>query len=229
MRVVVAGQKRFGRDVLALCAARGYEIAAVSCPAHGDDKLWIEAQNRNLPVIPSGQFTADRMPRDVTLIVAAHCHDYISRKARDRAELGALGYHPSLLPRHRGRSAIEWAIRFGEPFTGGSCYWMNDVVDGGPVAAQDWCHIRRGDTAAELWARELAPMGLRLFARVFDTLDEGVQLATEQDRELATWEPAIDRVPPLWRPDVPRLGPSNFERIEMRNAQAVPTASTADG
>lgn len=212
MRILVAGQKRFGRDTLALCVARGYEIAAVSCPAGGDDKLWVEAQNRNLPVIPAGQFTADRVPAGVTLIVAAHCHDYISRKARDRAELGALGYHPSLLPRHRGRSAIEWAIRMKEPTTGGSVYWFNDVVDGGPVAAQDWCHIRPGDTAKELWERELAPMGLRLFARVFDALDKGIQPASDQDRELATWEPAIDKVPPLWRPDVPRIGASGFRR-----------------
>lgn len=217
MRVVIAGQRRFGRDTLVLCVKRGYEIAAVSCPAaggrsdgSGPDKLWIEAQNRRLPVIPSGMFTADRMPPRVDLIIAAHCHDFISRKARDRANLGALGYHPSLLPRHRGRSAIEWAIRFGEHTTGGSAYWMNDVVDGGPVAAQDWCFIRPGDTARELWARELAPMGLRLFSRVFDSLERGIIPSTPQARELVTWEPAIDGVPDLWRPDVPRLGNTGY-------------------
>jgi methionyl-tRNA formyltransferase len=222
VRVVVAGQKRFGRDVLNLCASRDYQIAAVSCPVGGDDKLWIAAQNLDVPVIPSGQLTADRMPADVTLIVAAHCHDYLSRKTRDRAELGALGYHPSLLPRHRGRSAIEWAVRMREPLTGGTAYWMNDVVDGGPIAAQDFVHIRPGDTARDLWARDLAPMGLRLFAQVFDALDRGVVLATDQDTELATWEPAVDKVPPLWRPDVPRLGFSRFARQAAGSAPAEP-------
>lgn len=210
LKIMVAGQKRFGRDVLQLCAARGYELQAVSCPISPEDRLYNEACNRGLRIIPAGQFTADRVPDGCDLIVAAHCHDYISRKARNRARLGALGYHPSLLPRHRGRSAIEWAIRFGEAQTGGSVYWMNDVVDGGPVAAQDFCHIRPGDTALDLWARELAPMGLRLFSTVFDALDRGIMLATDQDRALATWEPAVEGVPDLWRPDAPMLGNHGF-------------------
>jgi methionyl-tRNA formyltransferase len=210
MRVLVAGQRRFGADTLELCLARGYEVAAVSCPVEPRDALWVAVQNHELPLIPAGQLTASALPARLDLIIAAHCHDYISGKARDRAELGALGYHPSLLPRHRGRSAIEWAVRFREPFAGGTVYWLNDTVDGGPIAAQDWCHVRPGDTARELWKRALAPMGLRLFARVFDALDRGRKPATPQDPELATWEPSIDKVPRLWRPDVPRLGDSRW-------------------
>jgi len=152
--------------------------------------------------------------------VAAHCHTYLSAKTRAKAELGALGYHPSLLPRHRGRSAIEWALRFGEAVTGGSGFWLNDVVDGGPVAARDFCAVRPGDAARELWARELAPMGLRLFGRVFAELERGFVRAVPQDTALATWEPALDGVPPLWRPDVPQLGTSRFQVVPDRFTEA---------
>ncbi|HMJ05134.1 MAG TPA: formyltransferase family protein, partial [Chthoniobacterales bacterium] len=186
MKVVVAGQKRFGRDVLAQVIARGWEVVAVSCPPDADDKLWIEATNRSLTIIPSRDLKAATMPRGCDVIIAAHCHSFLSLKTRQRAELGALGYHPSLLPLHRGRSSIEWAVRFRERMTGGSVYWLNDVVDGGPIAAQDWCFIRPGDSAAKLWARDLAPMGLRLFARAFDDLERGVVVARPQDPELAT-------------------------------------------
>lgn len=134
-------------------------------------------------------------------------------QTRSRAELGALGYHPSLLPRHRGRSAIEWAVRFGEAVTGGTVFWLNDTVDGGPIAGQEFCHVQPGDDARELWARELAPTGLRLFERVFDELERGVVRAVPQDTALATWEPALDGVPPLWRPDVPRLGSSRWQVV----------------
>lgn len=206
MRILVAGQKRFGRDVLALCLARGFDVAAVSCPAGGDDRLLFAAQAAALPVIPAGELRAARMPAGLDLVVAAHCHDFISRPVRLRARLGALGYHPSLLPRHRGRSAVEWAIRFGERVTGGSVYWLSDTVDGGPVAAQRRCFILPGDTAAELWARELAPLGLALFGEVFDRLAAGEVPAVRQETGLATWEPALGGVPPLWRPELRLIG-----------------------
>lgn len=156
------------------------------------------------------------MPPGVDLIVAAHCHAYISAPTRLRSRLGALGYHPSLLPRHRGRSAVEWAIRFPDAITGGTVYWFNDVVDGGPIAAQEPVHIRPDDTARSLWTRDLAPLGLRLFSQVFDQIDSGVIVAEPQDTTLATWEPAIDSVPPLWRPDVPALGDSGMRVIPDR-------------
>lgn len=100
--------------------------------------------------------------------------------------------------------------------TGGSVFWLNDVVDGGAIAAQDFCAIRPGDDARELWRRELAPMGLRLFSQVFGELERGVVRAVPQDAALATWEPALDGVPPLWRPDVPQLGSSRFQVVTER-------------
>jgi methionyl-tRNA formyltransferase len=216
VRVVIAGQKRFGRDVLDLVVKQGWEVAAVSCPG-GDDKLRIAALNRGLLLLDERGLNASTMPAGVDLIVAAHCHTFISSKTRLRAELGALGYHPSLLPRHRGRSAVEWAVRFREPVTGGSVYWLNNGVDAGPVAASDWCFIRPDDTAGDLWRRELAPIGLRLFERVFDQLDRGAVVAVPQDGELATWEPAVEGVPPLWRPDCIMLGDSRFRVVTAAN------------
>lgn len=214
MKVLICGQKRFGRDVAEIILTRtGWTVAAVSCPVHPEnlDKLHILALNQDLPVIPAGRLNCDAVDRvcgsGVDLIVAAHCHDFIGRKTRHRARLGALGYHPSLLPRHRGRSAVEWAIRFREAVTGGTVYWMNDTVDGGPIAAQRHVPIREDDTPRELWARELAPLGLRLFAEVFDALDAGERPAIPQDHTLATWEPAIDGVPALHRPDLELLPP----------------------
>lgn len=219
MKIVLAGQKRFGRDVLDLAIGRGWEVAAVFCP-EGDDKLRIGASNSGVPVYEARRLTAAAMPSGVDLIVAAHCHTYISGKTRAKAELGALGYHPSLLPRHRGRSAIEWALRFREATTGGTVFWLGDTVDGGPIAAQEFVAIRPEDTARDLWARDLAPLGLRLFSRVFDELERGIVRAVPQDPALATWEPALDGVPPLWRPDVPQLGSSRFQVVTDRFTEA---------
>lgn len=213
MKVLVCGQKRFGRDVAELILSRpGWEVVGISCPVRTGpdlDKLHILALNNDLPLIPAGCLNRDTVEavcgEGLDLIVAAHCHDFIGRKTRHRALLGALGYHPSLLPRHRGRSAVEWAIRFREPITGGTVYWMNDTVDGGPIAAQRHVSIRPDDTPREIWARELAPLGLALFGEVFDHLDKGDRPSIPQDHTLATWEPAIDGVPALYRPDLELL------------------------
>ena len=85
-----------------------------------------------------------------------------------------------------------------------------------PIAKPESC--RGCDKALTL---ELAPIGLRLFSRVFDELERGVRRAVLQDAELATWEPALDGVPPLWRPDVPQLGSSRFQTVTDRFTAAV--------
>ncbi len=215
MRILLAGQKRFGRDVLELVLRSGHEVVAVSCPASigSEDKVFIEAQNHGLPIINAGTLCAENMPERVDLIIAAHSHDFIGARTRDQARFGALGYHPSLLPRHRGRSAIDWAIRMSERVTGGTLYWLNDIVDGGPICAQEHVFIREDDTPLELWTRELAPLGLRLFRQALRELDLGVQIAIEQDHALATWEPAIDKVPRLYRPDLLRLGNAGHTKV----------------
>lgn len=175
--------------------------------------------NRSLPILPA-RLTSAMVSDGLDLIVAAHCHAFLSAATRRKAELGALGFHPSLLPLHRGRSAVEWAIRMGEKVTGGTVYWMNDTVDGGPIAAQDWCHIRQGTTARELWRDSIMPIGLRLFAQVIRLATTGKVVAEPQDSGFATWEPAIDNVPPLWRPDSPMLGSSRYQVITAEEARS---------
>ena len=135
--------------------------------------------------------TRPATPADVDVILCAHAHIFIPGAARLAAKFGALGYHPSLLPRHRGRDAVRWAIHMGDVVTGGTCYWMDDGADTGPIAAQDWCWIRPGDTPEVLWRRDLGPMGLRLFGQTLAALDEGRRVAGDQPIELATWEPAF--------------------------------------
>jgi methionyl-tRNA formyltransferase len=209
MKILIAGQKAFGAAVFELCRARGHHIVGVSAPEHGGggtaaslpDRLRQAAEDAAVPWMPAGTLTAETLPDGVDLIIAAHAHDFIGRRTRLRGRLGAIGYHPSLLPLHRGRDAIRWALKMGERITGGSIYWLSDNVDAGDIAAQDWCFIQPCDDAETLWRRELFPMGLRLFDRVLDHLDRGVVVAVPQDESLATWEPSWGR-PPLRRPNL---------------------------
>jgi methionyl-tRNA formyltransferase len=205
MRILLAGQKWFGAETFrAFRALPGVEIAAVASPVGGDkvDRLTAQAEIHRVPVIKAGTLAVRTMPDGVDLIVAAHSHDFIGEKTRLRATYGGIGYHPSLLPLHRGRDAVRWAIRMRERVTGGSVYRLSNRMDGGNVLAQEHVFIRPDDTAETLWRRELCPMGVRLLAdTVCAFARDGFINGAPQDENLATWEPSIDRQP-AFRPDL---------------------------
>lgn len=201
MNVLIAGQKWFGAEVFtALRALPGVSISAVCAPSA--DKLSLLADRHRVPVIPSGSLNAASMPLNIDLIIAAHSHDFIGERTRLRASFGGIGYHPSLLPIHRGRDAVRWALRMGDKVTGGSVYRLSNRMDGGEILAQKHVFIRPGDDAQELWRRDLAPLGIELLSQVVaGFVQSGYTHGAAQDEELATWEPSIDR-PPAYRPDL---------------------------
>jgi methionyl-tRNA formyltransferase len=225
VRIWLAGQKYFGREVLRMLIKERYDIAGVSAPPLREDgefdRLYNEAARLGLPLINAGGLNADTLPLGVDLIVCAHSYDFISKKTMNKTKLGAIGFHPSLLPRHRGRDALRWAIKMGDPIAGGSVYWLNDNVDGGPIAKQDWCWIRRGDTADKLWRRDVQPMGVRLLRETLADISAGRLVMVEQDEDVATWEPSWEREP-LHRPDLARIGcaPQGYEVIRRIGAMA---------
>lgn len=215
MNIYLSGQRTFGRLVLEMLLRDGHNVLGVSAPAPVNgrmDKLWSLADLRGLRLLPAGQLKAATLPNGVDLIIAAHSHDFISAKTRNKAQWGAVGYHPSLLPLHRGRDAVRWAVKMGDKVAGGSVYWLTDNVDAGPVAAQDWCFIRPGWTAQQLWHKELQPMGVRLLRRVLRDVGNGYFVRIEQDEALATWEPALDQ-PPLFRHDLLQIGTMTGGRV----------------
>ena len=126
------------------------------------------------------------------LIVTAHSHARIAKEALAVARLGGIGYHPSLLPRHRGIAAVEWTIREGDPIAGGSVYHLADRMDAGAIAAQEWVFVRKGETARELWERALAPLGQKLLGEVIDHAKaHGSLPAKPQDEQFATKAPSL--------------------------------------
>src|SRR6478609_5172515 len=169
MKCVLVGSRFFGAAVFeALRKEEGIVIANVVAPA-ADDRLAVAARNAGVavhvlenPKLVPGEAIAD----GCDLILAAHTHARVSDDALARARLGGVGYHPSLLPRHRGIAAVEWTIMEGDPIAGGSVYHLSHGWDAGAIAAQDWCFVEKGETARELWERALAPMGLALLSKV---------------------------------------------------------------
>jgi methionyl-tRNA formyltransferase len=206
MKLALVGSRYFGALVFDTLHKEGFKIAGAVAPA-ADDRLALAANKAGIAVhvlLDPKVVPPEAIPEGVDLIVAAHTHARVSNEALARARLGGVGYHPSLLPRHRGIAAVEWTILEGDPIAGGSVYHLADGWDAGAVAAQDWCFVARGETARDLWERALAPMGLRLLSQVVRyAVEHGALPAFTQDERFATRAPMIRRSVSLTE-DTPR-------------------------
>jgi len=196
MKITLVGSRYFGRAVLDLLLKEpGIEVARVAVPT-ADDRLADGARaagidvyvHENPHIVP-----LETIAPETDLIVTAHSHARVAHDAVASARLGGIGYHPSLLPRHRGMAAVEWTVKEGDPVAGGTIYPLADKLDAGPIAAQDWIFVKKGESARELWERALAPLGLRLIMEVVrHARDEGELPATPQDEQFATRAPRLD-------------------------------------
>jgi methionyl-tRNA formyltransferase len=194
MRITLVGSRHFGVTTLEMLRQRGVDVVRVVV-ADADDRLASAARAGGIEVAVQANprlVVAAEIPEGTDLIVTAHSHARISREALAKARLGGIGYHPSLLPRHRGIAAIEWTIRERDPIAGGTVYHLAERMDAGAIAAQEWCFVKKDETARQLWERALAPLGQRLLGEVIDYVKVHDRLpAKPQDEQFATSAPGL--------------------------------------
>jgi len=193
MQITLVGSRHFGVTTLNMLHERGVDIVRVV--VHDGDRLAAAAKALGIEVVVQRDpkiVAAGEIAPGTDLIVTAHSHARVSKEALAAARLGGIGYHPSLLPRHRGIAAVEWTIKEGDPIAGGSIYHLADRMDAGAIAAQDWVFVKKGETARELWERVLAPLGQKLLGDVIDYAKTHNTLpAKPQDEQFATRAPAL--------------------------------------
>jgi methionyl-tRNA formyltransferase len=194
LKITLVGSRFFGAAVLDKLVTVDVQVLRVVAPA-ADDRLALRAQALGIPMHlqrDSKQVPATDIADGSELIVAAHTHARVTAEAVAKARLGGIGYHPSLLPRHRGIAAVEWTVKCGDPIAGGSIYHLAERMDAGAIAAQDWCFVKPGEGARELWERALAPLGIRLLTQVVAQASATGRLAAQpQDEQFATLAPKL--------------------------------------
>jgi methionyl-tRNA formyltransferase len=194
MRITLVGSRHFGVTTLEMLRQRGVDVVRVVV-ADAEDRLAAAARAGGIEIAVQANpklVAAAEIAEGTDLIVTAHSHARISKEALAKARLGGIGYHPSLLPRHRGIAAIEWTIREKDPIAGGTVYHLADRMDAGAIAAQDWCFVGKDETARQLWERALAPLGQRLLGEVIDYVKvHGVLPGKPQDEQFATSAPSL--------------------------------------
>ena len=207
MKIFLTGQRSFGKAVFLALREDGHDIVGVAPAPPGQyyDKLHAIALRYKVPVVcEASRLTSDHIPEGTDLIISAHSHWYVSDKAAEKARLGAIGYHPSLLPRHRGRDAVRWTIACGDAVTGGSVYRLSSKVDGGPILLQRIQFVDRTWNHHDLWKR-LFPQGVQMLRDAVKMLACGYVEGEPQDERFATWEPPFDATARLYRPELLQL------------------------
>jgi len=197
MRVSVMGQAAFGEAVLKRLLEDGVDIAGVSAPppaAERKDPLWAAAEAAGLPTVATASLKeaagqAAWRALEADLCVMAFVTDIIPNDVLTMPPRGTIQYHPSLLPLHRGSSAMNWPIINGETHTGLSIFWPDQGIDTGPILLQKETDIGPDETMGQLYFNKLFPMGVDALSESVALVAAGKAPRIEQDHALATYEP----------------------------------------
>ena len=197
MRIAIIGQQDFGKAVLEAFLARKDDVAGIFCapekPGAKADPLRAAAQEKGLKVF---QFKSLRdaeahealksLRADIGIMayVLQFAPDSLVRIPR----LGTIQYHPSLLPKYRGPSSINWPIIRGDTRTGLTIFRPTEGLDEGPVVLQKECDIGPDETIGDVYFNKLFPMGVKAMLEAADLVAAGRHQETVQDESKASYE-----------------------------------------
>jgi methionyl-tRNA formyltransferase len=197
MRVAIVGQQDFGKAVLEAFLARGDDVAGVFCAPEKEgakvDPLKAAALEKGLKVF---QFQSLRAPEahdamrslDAELGIMAFVLQFAPDSLVKIPKRGTIQYHPSLLPKYRGPSSINWPIIKGETKTGLTIFRPTEGLDEGPVILQKETPIGPDDTLGSVYFDRLFPMGVQAMLEAADRVAAGTHKETVQDERQASYE-----------------------------------------
>nr|DBA18501.1 TPA: hypothetical protein GDO54_016739 [Pyxicephalus adspersus] len=202
MRIAVIGQSLFGREVYKELVKDGHQIVGVFTIPDKDgkaDPLGDEAEKDGVPVFkfPRWRVKGQAIPEVVEkytalqaeLNVMPFCSQFIPMEVVDAPKHGSIIYHPSILPRHRGASAINWTLIQGDKIGGFTIFWADDGLDTGNILLQRECEVLPDDTVNSIYNRFLFPEGVKGMVEAVRLIAEGNAPRISQPEEGATYDP----------------------------------------
>lgn len=206
MKIAIIGQSAFASDVFKLLRQNGHDIVAVfTIPdkAGREDILATTASEAGTRVFkfPRWRLKGVALPEvleayqsvGAELNVMPFCSQFIPMEVITWPKHQSIVYHPSLLPRHRGASAINWTLMEGDSTAGLSVFWADDGLDTGPLLLQRQCPVEPNDTVDTLYMRFLFPEGVKAMGEAVELIAQGVAPRTVQPTEGATYDAMLNK------------------------------------
>ena len=197
MRIIVNGQQAFGKACLESMIERGDNVVGVYCAPEksGDpfDPVKEYAIEKGLHLVQPANYTDSEVLNEMRslnadLMIMAYMIKFVPAQARDIPKHGSICFHPSLLPKHRGPSSINWPIIGGEEKTGLSIFWPDDGLDKGDVLLQKEVVIAPDDTLGTVYFEKIFPLGVEAVLEAADLVKSGAAPRLKQDESQATYE-----------------------------------------
>ncbi len=197
MRIAIIGQQDFGKAVLNAFLARGDEVAGVFCSPEKEgakaDPLKVAALEKTLklfqfPSLKSREALEAMRGLNADLGIMAYVLQFAPQDFVTIPKKGTIQYHPSLLPKHRGPSSINWPIIKGDTKTGLSIFRPTDGLDEGPVILQIETPINPDDTLGSIYFDRLFPMGVQAMLETADLVMAGKHREAVQNENQASYE-----------------------------------------
>ena len=197
MKIAIIGQQDFGKSVLEALVARGDQIVGVFCAPEKEgakpDPMRLAAEAHGLRTF---QFPSLKTPEATTAMRELNAHigimafvlQFAPQEFVNIPKHGTIQYHPSLLPKYRGPSSINWPISRGESETGLTIFRPTDGLDEGAIILQKITPISDNDTLGTVYFDRLFPMGVAAMLEAADLVVAGKHTETVQDESKATYE-----------------------------------------
>ena len=197
MKIAIIGQQDFGKAVLDAFLARGDTVAAVFCAPEKEgarpDALRAAAQERGINVhqfkslrAPEAAYAMQEAGADIGIM--AFVLQFAPQEFVNLPKHGTIQYHPSLLPKFRGPSSINWPIIKGETETGLTIFRPSDGLDEGAVILQKRTPISADDTLGTIYFDRLFPLGVSAMLEAADLVVAGKHKEIVQDESQASYE-----------------------------------------
>lgn len=141
-------------------------------------------------ILAKGHSLADE-PQAADVGIAPLLTRKLTEEERNAPRLGTLIYHPSLLPRHRGRDAIKWAYRLCEAYTGATWFWADGGYDTGDICEMEVLAVEHNERPRDFYKRAVVPAGIRMLGFILDDLAAGHIRRRPQIEEHSSYESPI--------------------------------------
>uniref|UniRef100_A0A671SA73 10-formyltetrahydrofolate dehydrogenase n=1 Tax=Sinocyclocheilus anshuiensis TaxID=1608454 RepID=A0A671SA73_9TELE len=200
LKLALIGQSLFGQEVYTNLRKQGHKVVGVFTVPDKDgkaDPLAVVAEKEGTPVFkfPRWRVKGKPIPEVVEaykavgaeLNVMPFCSQFIPMNVIGFPKHGSIIYHPSVLPRHRGASAINWTLIEGDKKAGFSIFWADDGLDTGPILLQKECPVEPNDTVDTLYNRFLFPEGIKAMVNM-----------AQPAEVIHNWIRGHDKVPGAW-------------------------------
>jgi methionyl-tRNA formyltransferase len=197
MKIAIIGQQDFGKAVLEAFLARGDQVGAVFCAPEKEggrpDALRVAAQEKGLKVHQLKSLKAPEAAQAMKeagaeIGIMAFVLQFAPQEIVKIPKHGTIQYHPSLLPKYRGPSSINWPISRGDQETGLTIFRPTDGLDEGAVILQKKTPIGENDTLGNVYFERLFPMGVQAMLEAADLVVAGKHRETVQDESQASYE-----------------------------------------